>query len=68
MESAHRRPSAALDSRPPCVCGHDAFDHAHYRKGTDCGRCGCGAYRSRVSTTDRLTGGVRGLLRRLTGR
>jgi hypothetical protein len=32
----------------PCVCGHGAQAHEHYRPGTDCGACGrraCGEYR-----------------------
>lgn len=61
-------PAAAGDVRPACVCGHDAFDHSHYRPGSDCGRCGCTTYRSGARGLDRIQGGVRAVLRRFAGR
>lgn len=41
-----RRPA---DERPVCVCGCDPETHAHWRTGTDCGRCSrlvCPHYRA----------------------
>jgi hypothetical protein len=32
----------------PCVCGHEAAAHMHFRRGDDCGICGaalCARYR-----------------------
>lgn len=68
MESGHRSRPAARDTRPDCVCGHGAFDHAHYRRGSDCGRCDCAAYRSGVPAPARAVAGLRMLLRRFAGR
>jgi hypothetical protein len=33
----------ALDGRA-CGCGHAREAHVHYRRGSDCGACGCGRY------------------------
>ena len=30
-----------------CRCGHPQMAHLHYRKGTDCGLCGCPRFRRR---------------------
>jgi hypothetical protein len=49
----------------PCVCGHAAETHEHWRPGTDCGRCGvdvCAKYRRRGGMWRRLLRSV-GLLR-----
>jgi hypothetical protein len=27
-----------------CECGHDLSAHEHYRRGPDCGLCGCDHY------------------------
>ena len=47
-----------------CRCGHDPDEHRHWRRGTDCGRCGPGActtYRPAGGTLRRLLhGGGRG--------
>lgn len=54
-----RRTSPPMPSEPPappvqrtvvdpCLCGHGAESHEHYRPGSDCGACGraaCGEYR-----------------------
>lgn len=67
MESAPRtRP--ALASADRCVCGHTRFDHQHYRKGTDCGLCGCTAFRSTASAPARALAGLQSLVRRVIGR
>lgn len=34
---ATARPDRPL---PPCLCGHSAQAHEHYRRGIDCGECG----------------------------
>lgn len=55
-------PRAVVD---PCACGHGRAAHEHYRLGSDCGACGasgCAEFRSAESG-----GGLRGLLRKLSG-
>jgi hypothetical protein len=46
----------------PCLCGHGADAHRHWRRGTDCGTCGlgtCTIYRPRGGVVRRLLRGVR---------
>jgi hypothetical protein len=62
-------PRARSDAAPaPCRCGHDAFDHEHYRRGRECGRCECPAYRSRSGMPVRVVAGLRTAVRRFAGR
>ncbi len=45
----------------PCRCGHPADAHRHWRRGSDCGRCGsetCAAYRPVDGVVRRLLRGV----------
>lgn len=36
-----------------CRCGHLRNAHQHYRKGTDCGLCGCPRFRAVISRSAR---------------
>jgi hypothetical protein len=39
MRAWRRRPGPVAEW--DCDCGHSAEAHEHYRRGTDCARCGC---------------------------
>jgi hypothetical protein len=40
--------------RRPCRCGHDKDAHEHYRRGTDCGGCGCERFHGQLVITIRF--------------
>ncbi|UQX87865.1 hypothetical protein M6D93_16385 [Jatrophihabitans telluris] len=48
VSSPKTQPSFGLPD-PLCACGHSAESHRHFRRGSDCGRCGsrlCGRYQA----------------------
>lgn len=40
MSSRFRRLRRPAHPVAPCMCGHGAETHTHFRPGTDCGACG----------------------------